>query len=71
MALDCNKGADYHDHNKLKYNTTIYHPLYTGYPLHPIHCTLYFGSRQILQGTRLLRGIEKISCKVGLYAIVS
>jgi hypothetical protein len=69
-ALDYNKGVDCRDYNKLKYNTTIYYPLCAGYLLYPIYCTLYLKSRQILQGTRLLYNIEKISHKVGLYAIV-
>ena len=70
MVLDCNKGADCYNYNKLKYNTTMYCPLYAGYPLYFIHCTLYFKSRQILQRTRLLCGIEKILYKIGPYAIV-
>ena len=68
--LDYNKRADCRDYNKLKYNTTIYYLLCAGYPLYPIYYTLYLKSRQILQGTRLLCSIKKISHKVGPYAIV-
>ena len=68
--LDCNKGADYCDYNKLKYNTTTHRPLYTGYPLYPIRRTLYLKSRQISREIRLLYNIEKILYKVGLYAMV-
>ena len=70
MALDCNKGADCCDYNKLEYNTTMHRPLRAGYPLYPIHCTLYLKSRQISRGIRLLRGIEKILYKVKPYAMV-
>ena len=67
--LNCNKGADYCNYNKLKHNTTIYYPLRASYPLYPIYYTLYLKSRQILQEIRLLRSIEKILYKVGFYAI--
>ena len=70
MALDCNKGADCRDYNKLEYNTTTHRPPRAGYPLYPVHRTIYLKSRQISQGTRLLCGIEKILRKVGPYTIV-
>ena len=69
MVLDYNKGADCYNYNKLKYNTTMHRPLYIGYFLYPIHHTLYFKSRQILQKTRLLCSIEKILYKVRPYAM--
>ena len=70
MALDYNKGVDYHDYNKLEYNTTTYRPLYASYPLYPIYYTIYLKSRQISRETRLLYSIEKILYKVGPYTIV-
>ena len=70
MAPVYNKGEDCCDYNKLEYNTTIYLPLRANYPLYPIYYTLYLKSRQILQGTKFLYGIEKILYKVGPYTIV-
>ena len=45
MALNYNKGVDYYDYNKLKYNTTTYRPLHDDYPLYFIYHTLYFKSK--------------------------
>ena len=70
MAPDCNKGVNYCDYNKLKYNTTTHCLLYTSYPLYPIHRTFYLKSRQISQGIRLLYNIKKILYKVKPYIIV-
>ena len=67
---DYNKGADCRNYNKLEYNTTTHRPLRVSYFLYSIHRTLYLESRQISQGTRLLRGIEKILYKVKPYTIV-
>ena len=69
-APDCNKGVNYRNYNKLKYNTTIYCFLYASYSLYFIRRTLYLKSRQISRGTRLLYSIKKILHKVRFYAIV-
>ena len=68
-ATNYNKGVDYCNYNKLKYNTTIYRPLYTGYfyILYTVSSTLRVSKYYKELGFCV---VYKKLYKVGPYAIV-